>query len=189
MFPSADRIAVAIVMAAQVHGEDPLAIARGVPGGRGRVLAYAALTEAYPQARKAGLSRCCAFISPATASAHLSNARKARWWNEDHLDEIVGALVADDVEPEDVIASRDAPEAAPPVAPAGRANRPDARSGLRPAAVPVVEIPHFEVEERRLIARMARGGADAAAIAAALGASADESAPGWRRRRGSPWRT
>ena len=96
MFPSADRIAVAIVMAARFHGEDPLSIARGVPGGRGRVLAYAALTEAWPQARKGGLSRCCAFISPATASAHLSNARKAKWWNEDLLDEIVGVLVEED---------------------------------------------------------------------------------------------
>lgn len=142
MFPSADRIAVAIVMAARLHGEDPLSVASGVPGGRSRVLAYAALAEAWPQARKAGLSRCCAFISPATASAHLNNARKAKWWSEDHLDEIVGALVADEVEPE------------------------------RP--VVGIDVPHFEPDERRLIARMRAGGADAGAIAAALGASAEE---------------
>ncbi|MBN9035486.1 MAG: hypothetical protein J0H53_05410 [Rhizobiales bacterium] len=166
MFPSADRIATAIVMAARFHGDDPLSIASGVPGGRSRVLAYAALTEAWPQARKAGLSRCCAFISPAAASAHLNNARKARWWNEDLLDEIVGALVEEDY------ASRDVPEASPPVAPAGRATTRDGRSPLRPSAD--VEIPHFEADERRLIARMRAGGADAGAIAAALGASSDE---------------
>ena len=143
MFPSADKIAVAIVMAARFHGENPLSIASGVPGGRGRVLAYAALTEAWPQARKGGLSRCCAFISPATASAHLSNARKAKWWNEDLLDEIVGALVAHEVEPED-------------------------------GPVVGIDVPHFEPDERRLITRMRAGGADAAAIGAALGAGAAE---------------
>ena len=176
MFPSADRIAVAIVMAARFHGEDPLSIARGVPGGRGRVLAYAALTEAWPQARKGGLSRCCAFISPATASAHLSNARKAKWWNEDLLDEIVGVLVEEDYASRgiDFAHGRTAPSALA-CAGAGETS-PGRRSAARPVAGPVadVETPHFEADERRLIARMRAGGADAAAIGAALGAGADE---------------
>lgn len=176
MFPSADRIAVAIVMAARFHGDDPLSVASGGGGNRGRSLAYGALTEAFSDVMKAKVARWCGFPSQSAASAHLIHARRARWWNEDHVDEIVGALVEEDY------ASREVPEASPPVAPPllcapaasrqGRATMRDGRSPLRPSAD--VEIPHFEADERRLIARMRAGGADAGAIAAALGASADE---------------
>lgn len=136
IIPTADQIALAIVEAAKVYGDDPLAIARGGGGNRGRVLAYVALTEAFPDVTKAKISRWCAFPAQSSASAHLIHARKAKWWNEDAIDEVVGALFAPEYEPQD--------------------------------------LPHFEVGERQLIARMHAGGADASAIAAALGASAGE---------------
>lgn len=143
---TSDQIALAIVSAARVHGDDPLAIPGGEGSTRTRVLAYAALTEAFPGLVKAKAARWCGFVSQANASAHLHHARKAKWWSETALDEIVGELVADEVEGEEHPS-------------------PSSAGG---------EAPHFDVTERRLIVRMRERGADATAIAAALGADANE---------------
>lgn len=95
-FPTADQVALAIVTAARLQGDDPLVIAAGEHGPRGRHVAFAGLLEAFPEARKAGLARCVGYRSPGSASSNLRSAyRPAGWWNEDHVDEVVGALVAD----------------------------------------------------------------------------------------------
>lgn len=110
---------------------------RGAGGGsRGRTVAYCALTLAFPDVTKAKIARWCGCPSQSSASAHLIHARKAKWWSDDAIDEVVGAVLADTIEP--------------------------------------VVVPHFEADERRIMARMSNGGADAATIAAAIGATAGE---------------
>ncbi len=95
MFPSADRIAIALVTACRLAGGDPAAAARGLPEQRGRHVALAALLEAYPEARRASLARCCGYPAPRAGQAAVITARKSKWWNEIWVDETVGALVAD----------------------------------------------------------------------------------------------
>lgn len=50
---------------------------------------------AFPDARRAGLGRCCGYSVPRAAQAHVIQARKARWWSENMVDEVLGAVVAD----------------------------------------------------------------------------------------------
>lgn len=156
MFPTADQIAIAIVAAARAFGDSPLAVARGGGENKTRIVAYGALTAAFPEARKTGISRCVGFASQAIASASLITARRRRWWTEDLIDEIVGQLVAEEYES----------EAGP--------NTSGATPALRADALHRGEAPAFSVDERRLIAKMQRGGSNAATIAAALGADADQ---------------
>lgn len=156
-YPTADQVALAIVEAARLHGDDALSIARGGAGSRGRVVAYAALCAAVDGVNKRAVARCCGFTEPKAASSALLQAQAAKWWSEYAVDEIVGQLVGDaydDGEP--------APEPAipPPAEPRRR-------------VLPFATM-HFDSEERRLIARMWNGGANAAAIGAALGADADQ---------------
>jgi len=103
-FPTADDVARAIVAACRLTGEDPEAVARGVPGnpGRGksglgpgaRVLAMDALWTAFPVAGREGLARCVGFRNPRSGGASLSNARKRPGWREDWADDVLGAVVA-----------------------------------------------------------------------------------------------
>ena len=95
MFPTADQIAIALVAAARALNEDPIAVARGVAGVRSRHVALGALVAAFPDARRVGLARCLGYPTPPSAQAAVIHAKKARWWNELLVDEIVGALVAE----------------------------------------------------------------------------------------------
>lgn len=94
-FPTANQIAVAVVTACRLHRENPLEIADGGAGLRGRHVAYAALCEAFDGANKRGIARCLGYPIPSGAASGLISARKARWWDDGHVDEIVGALVAE----------------------------------------------------------------------------------------------
>jgi len=145
-FPSADAIALALVAAARFYDEDPLSIARGVRS-RARLVAIAALKEAFPDASWAGLARCCGHPTPSVGQPCVQSARKCRWWRETHVAEVAGALKpggTGDEEPEDA---------------------------ARPAIIaPALD---FSPEERRLISRMWRGGASPVAIGATVGADAD----------------
>lgn len=42
-----------------------------------------------------GIARCCGLATPANVSPILANARAAKWWREDWVEEVVGAVVAD----------------------------------------------------------------------------------------------
>lgn len=98
MFPTADQIATAIVEACRLTGEDPIALVGGERGhkARARYVALAALMEAFPEAPKTGLARTLAFPTPKAAAGNLSHqARKCLWWREEFVDEVVGALVAE----------------------------------------------------------------------------------------------
>ncbi|PWJ88415.1 hypothetical protein C8D77_111138 [Mesorhizobium loti] len=99
MFPSADSVALALVTACRLTGTNPMLTALGRASNleaRGRHLAFAALIEAFPEARKMGVARCCGYgKGMAAAPSNLGTFRKSSWWREDWIDEIVGALVAD----------------------------------------------------------------------------------------------
>lgn len=152
-YPTADQVALAIVEAARLHGDDALSIARGGAGSRGRVVAYAALCVAVDGVNKRAVGRCCGFRdAKGAASRALMQAQAAKWWSEEAVDEIVGQLVGDAYEEE--------PAPAWPVRP--------------PRSILPYATMHFDSEERRLIARMWNGGANAAAIGATLGADADQ---------------
>lgn len=93
-FPDAEAIACAIVEAARIYQEIPIAVARG-NASRARHVAFAALIDAYPGVSRVGLARCLGYRNPKNGLAQVYLARRAQWWNEDHVDEVVGALVAD----------------------------------------------------------------------------------------------
>lgn len=99
MFPSADQVAIAVVMACKFTDCNPALTVLGSASGeqsRGRHLALAALLEAFPDARTVGLARCCGYLrSSGNARSNLKIIRKGAWWNEEWVDEIVGTLVAD----------------------------------------------------------------------------------------------
>lgn len=149
MFPCADQIALALVAAARMHGEDPLDVARGIPGARSRVVAYDALRSVFPDARRAGMARLVGFRDGTAGAVAVAVAKRARWWRDEAVDEIVGQLLGGEPDAED--------DANPEPGPAPRPPASD----------------HFDAAERKLIARMWRDGANEVSIGAALGSDAD----------------
>ena len=110
-FASADQIARAVVAAARLVGTDPLAIFEAEPDifrARARSLAIEALKIVLPDADRTALARGCGCLASAAGLALAAKARAAKWWREDWLDEVVGAVLAPEVDPE--------PEARPPAA-------------------------------------------------------------------------
>jgi hypothetical protein len=99
MFPTADQVALAIVTACRLAGTNPVLTALGQVAhreARGRHIAFAALIEAFPEARWIGLARCRGYgRGMGSANSNLPTYRKASWWSELWVDEVVGALVAD----------------------------------------------------------------------------------------------
>ncbi len=99
LFPTADQIATAIVTACRVVGDGtPVMVATGGGGGRSRAVAFDALRRAFPDARRGGLARACGFpsaIDTSTVAARLAMARRASWWRDEYVDEVVGALLTD----------------------------------------------------------------------------------------------
>lgn len=99
MFPTADKIALAIVTACRFIGTNPLLTALGQVSqreSRGRHIALAALIDAFPDARRIGIAKCCGYgRGMVSAPGNLTIYRKTAWWREEWIDEIVGLLVAD----------------------------------------------------------------------------------------------
>lgn len=93
MFPTADEIARAIVTACRLTGDQPVATCMGQPS-RARCLAMHALMTTFPDARRESIARCCGLRKRETIHAIVGAARKASWWREEWVDEVVGALVA-----------------------------------------------------------------------------------------------
>lgn len=109
VFPSADAVAVAIIAACYYTGDDPLQYGDGSRGLRSAFYAYAALARLYPECPNPALGRCLGRDSySACQLKHETNqARKAKWWSEKDLCEVVLAL-------EEFLGIR-VREAAPPV--------------------------------------------------------------------------
>lgn len=92
-FPDGDTIARAIVEAARLYGEEPIAILRGATS-RARHVAFEALLAAFPDASRIGLARCLGYRNARNGLSQVYLARRCQWWREDHVDEVLGVLVA-----------------------------------------------------------------------------------------------
>ncbi|WP_109613521.1 hypothetical protein [Pseudaminobacter salicylatoxidans] len=156
MFPTADQIAIAVVRACRLTGNDPIRTVSFSETSRGRFIAMAALLEAFPDARRIGLGQCLRFPTPRASQAAVITARKQKWWRDDWVDEIVGVLVSDQYDDED-----------------GEASEPKIVAAPAPKTVSLQPEIHFDQTERRLISRMWSKGANAACIGAAIGADGD----------------
>lgn len=60
---------------------------------KARHIAYGALTELFPDARKQSIARLCGYPTPSACAASLIMARKGKWWREEWVDEVAGALL------------------------------------------------------------------------------------------------
>lgn len=96
-FPTADQVATAIVTAARLTGESPVACIAGEGGMHCRCFALEALKSVFPEARVAGLARCVGF-NPATYGGSMASAKIRSWWSDEFVDEVVGALVPESEE-------------------------------------------------------------------------------------------
>lgn len=96
IFPTAHEIATAIIAAASLHQEDPIATLQGAHDRRGRYLAFAALIEAFPSVQRYKLAGFCGFGKSSTkASSNLTLARKWAWWRDSDLGTVKAALAAE----------------------------------------------------------------------------------------------
>ncbi len=93
-FPSADQIALAIVEACRLTGDGPVATCLQQQS-RGRHIAFSALCEVFPEASKRRLARLTGYAKPETWSPIVQSAKRAGWWRDEWVDEVVGVLVAD----------------------------------------------------------------------------------------------
>jgi len=94
-FPTAPQIALAIVTACRLTGDEPEALLRGDYGCTARNYAMDALLTAFPAARRVGLATALGYPTPRAGQAAVLTARKAKGWREEWADEVLGALVAD----------------------------------------------------------------------------------------------
>lgn len=99
-FPTADEVATAIVAAARLTGEDPVACIAGAPALRCRAFAFEALRSVFPEARVAGLGRCVGW-QPSSTHGQIASAKTRSWWSDDAVDEVVGALIDEAAPQED----------------------------------------------------------------------------------------
>lgn len=95
--PTAHHVAIAVVTACRLTGEDPLDVATG-GAKRGRMYAVRGLKLAFPHAGWPVLARLFDH-NPKTLQPCLQAYERKKWWDEHALDEVVGALVADRIEP------------------------------------------------------------------------------------------
>ncbi|MDR3495318.1 MAG: hypothetical protein P4L82_12025 [Ancalomicrobiaceae bacterium] len=101
--PTAEDYARAIVMACRFTGNGPMQMALGAGRSRARVVAFAALKTAFPQAVFEHIARRVGFASAPSgksagmiAATALCGARLAQWWRDEWVGEIVGVLVGED---------------------------------------------------------------------------------------------
>ena len=93
-FPSAEQYAIAMVTACGLTGDNPVELAQGAFGIKARHLTLDALRIVFPDAKLAQMAKSLAYSTPEKAAGLLGTSRKAPWWSEIYVDEIVGALVA-----------------------------------------------------------------------------------------------
>jgi hypothetical protein len=104
IFPTADQIAIAVVAASRLFGADPIKVVQGalskpgapIPESRARPVATEALRLRFPDARKDGIFRCLGWPAPHGAIVALRTAKTTKWWSDDLVDEVLGALIPDD---------------------------------------------------------------------------------------------
>lgn len=91
---SADKVALALVTACELFCEDPIKVADGRRQvSRGRVIAIEALAIAFPKVEARTIARCCGMS--AEDMERPGPAYTCCWWEDVTVDEVVGALVAE----------------------------------------------------------------------------------------------
>jgi hypothetical protein len=135
VFASADQIARGVVAAARLVGADPLRIYEPSPRApnamsRARWLAYAALSSIVEGCGKAALARSLGIGSAWNAPSNFKLAKNSKWWREDWVDEIVGAILAPESEPELGGAVEVLPEPSAPSPPPAPPRKPGRRAPL-----------------------------------------------------------
>ena len=94
-FPTANQVAAAVVAACRLTMDDPVELMGQRRHFHGRYLALSAMREAFPRMRAVDLARLLNFGDPERATVALSSIQRSSWWNEEWVDEVVGALVHD----------------------------------------------------------------------------------------------
>lgn len=84
--PTAEHVARAIVAAASLTGDDPVAVASGAPAVRARHYAAAALYKLFPQVLTRLIAQYVGMLNGSSQSSERSSIeflrRKAAWWDE-----------------------------------------------------------------------------------------------------------
>lgn len=90
-FPAADVIALAIVTACRLTGDGPIATCLRQTS-RARHVAFVALTEAFPEAKKVSIARLTGYAKPSSHHGFVTAARQSQWWSDEMLDRVRGAI-------------------------------------------------------------------------------------------------
>lgn len=94
-YPTAREIAVAIVAAAKIRGEDPVDTFHGVNGMRGRFFAFVALHQAFPSVSALSLTRRVGLSEPRiSAKTLVASCTHKAWWSRADLKDVSEALAA-----------------------------------------------------------------------------------------------
>lgn len=100
IFPTAHEISIAVVTAARLHGEDPIASVQGAEGMRGRWLATAALLEAFPGTPHPWIAQSCGVSGRSRCENSRAELRmkrfheryRAKWWSDADFEAVKAAL-------------------------------------------------------------------------------------------------
>lgn len=93
--PTADEIRAAAVAAAAATGEAPDFLLTGFTESRARLVALAAILAVWPKVDATEVATGLCFLDPSRARMLLARSRKATWWDDMWIDDVVGALVSD----------------------------------------------------------------------------------------------
>jgi hypothetical protein len=152
LYASADQIARAIVAAARLTGADPLRLYEPSPRApnamsRARWLAYAALSSVVKGCANVALARGLGIAPAYNVASNFRIMQTSKWWREDWVDEVVGAILAPEIDlPRlpiqavnvtnyDEVQKAIAPDLAAPAAPASSSEE-NLRRHYRPARKP-----------------------------------------------------
>lgn len=103
VYATADQIAHAVVAAARLTGADPVGLYAVETGkhsamARARAIAFVALCEALPSVRRKTIEHALGYAAGSCSNVHTYR-KTASWWREDWIDEVVGAILAPEIEP------------------------------------------------------------------------------------------
>lgn len=120
MFPSADHIAIAIVTACRLNGENPLAIVEQRPQrSRARHYALYALACVFPEASKAKLAFLVGcqgnpvYYARNSMAGHYDGKQKHTFWNRSIEARVIEAVEACTSKPAPAVEAPPAPKAEP----------------------------------------------------------------------------
>tara|TARA_R110002012_G_C11673164_1_gene613285 strand:+ start:2124 stop:2444 length:321 start_codon:yes stop_codon:yes gene_type:complete len=63
---------------------------------RAKHVAFAALSTLYPALSGTRIGLYLSYDKPSAAAAYVDSAKRRHWWNDTHVDHVIGALVGAD---------------------------------------------------------------------------------------------